>query len=180
MLLNQLIKQKTYEKIEYFLRRDPITFIPTVILFLILMAVPVTIYFLINSLYPQLFIGEVFFPISVLLASIYYLSVYLFCYAQFVDFYLDVWIITNDRVVDIQQNGLFARTISEIDLYRIQDVTVSVKGFFPTIFKYGDLSVKTAADNAVMTFWNIPNPNEVRSALIELAESDRKYHHEQV
>ena len=141
------------------------------------MLVPVGVYFLINNIYPDIMSGQIFYPLAVLLGSIYYLSVYLFFYAQFIDFYLDLWIVTNDRIVDIEQHGLFSRTTSEVDLYRIQDVTADVHGFLPTILNYGNLTVKTASDNIHIIFYDIPNPGEVRSALVELSEEDRKHHH---
>src|SRR3990167_2641103 len=169
MQIAHLIKQKSYEKIEYFLRRHPLTFVPIFAVFVILMLVPVALYFLLNNLFPQLLTGELSYPVLVLFASVFYLSVYLFFYGQFIDFYLDLWIVTNDRIVDIEQHGLFSRSISELDLYNIQDVTVEISGFFHTMFKYGDLHVKTASDNSQVIFRDIPNPNEVRQALIELS-----------
>jgi len=177
MLISHLIKQKSYEKIEYLLRRHPITFIPILFLFIILSLVPVALYFMTSSLYPQFLTGPASYPILVLFASLYYLSIYLFFYSQFIDFYLDLWIVTNDRIVDIEQHGLFSRTTSELDLYRIQDVTVNVSGFFPTIFKYGNLTIKTASSNSDIVFRNIPNPNQVRQGLIQLSEEDLKFHH---
>lgn len=177
MQVSFLIKQKPYEKIEYYLRRHSITFIPILATFIILMLVPVAMYFLINNLFPQLLTGQFSYPVLVLFASIFYLSIYLFFYGQFIDFYLDVWIVTNDRIVDIEQHGLFSRSISELDLYNIQDVTVEVTGFFATMFKYGNLNVKTASSNSQIIFRNIPNPNEVRQELVQLAENDRKFHH---
>lgn len=176
MIISNLIKQKTYEKVEYLLRRHPITFVPTLFLFTALAAVPPGLYLLINSMFPNIMAGQVFYPLAVLIASVYYLSIYIFFYAQFIDFYLDLWIITNDRVVDIEQMGLFSRTISELDLHRIQDVTVEIHGFFPTMFHYGNITVKTASSGSHFVFHHIHNPNEIRQALIHLAEEDRKHH----
>lgn len=177
MDISHLIRQKGYEKIEFLLRRHPLTFVPIVVLFLVLMAVPAVIYFLIDNLFPNLWQGQLLFPLGTLAASVYYLSVYLFFYAHFIDFYLDIWIVTNDRVVDIEQHGLFARTISEMDLYRIQDVTVEVKGFFPTLLKYGHLKVKAASPNVSIFFQNIPRPNALRQAILHLSDEDRRHHH---
>jgi uncharacterized membrane protein YdbT with pleckstrin-like domain len=131
---------------------------------------------MINNIFPNLFINEEVYTVFILFASLYYLSVYLFFYVQFLDFYLDMWIVTNDRIVDIEQHGLFHREITELDLYRIQDATATVKGFFATIFQYGDVNIKTASSNTNIIFMNIPNPNYVREQLIKMADEDRKYH----
>lgn len=178
MILKRLIRQKPYEKIEYFLHRHGITFIPKIFMFAVLMAMPAGVYFLIDSLYPNIFQGTKILSLSVIGASIYYLGLYLFFYSQFVEFYLDSWIVTNDRIVDIDQIGLFTKSVSELDLYRIQDVTVDVKGFFHTMFNFGNIIIKTASGNSHIIFWNVPNPNEIGRSLIELAEHDRKYHHQ--
>lgn len=177
MLVSHLIKRKNYETIKYFLRQHPIVFIPTLFLFIILIGVPFVIYFLINTLFPELLSNVSVYTFGVLGASIFYLSIFLFFYSQFLEFYLDIWIVTNDRIIDIEQAGLFARTISELDLYRIQDVTTEVNGFFPTMFHYGNVTVKTASSNSHIMFRNVQHPNEIRQALIQLAEEDRKHHH---
>lgn len=177
MLLGHIIRQKSYEKIEYYLHRSGVTFLPTFVLFLILMALPVGLYFLLQNLFPAWFIDPKILPLLILGGSTYYLGIYLFGYAQFIDFYLDSWVVTNDRIVDIDQLGLFAKTVSEMDLYRIQDVTVDIKGFFHTVFNFGNVLIKTASGNAHIIFYNVPNPQEVGRTLIELAEHDRKYHH---
>lgn len=176
MSVSDIIKKKDYEKVIFVLHRHPITFIPILFLFIVLLLVPVAVYFLINSLYPVLLLKAPIFQIGVLLGSIYYLSIYLFFYAQFIDFYLDIWIVTNDRIVDIEQHNLFSRVITEVDLFRIQDVTTNVRGMFPTIFKYGVVDIKTASINTNIQFKNVPNPNFIREQLIKLADEDRKYH----
>lgn len=179
MIISNLIRQKNYEKIEYLLRRHPITFLPYFLIFLLIMVVPIVVYLLINNIYPEILdpmTSRILFPIATLSASIYYLGACLFFYFQFIEFYLDIWIVTNDRIVDINQKGLFSRTISEMDLYRIQDVTVIVHGFFPSLFKYGNVQVKTASQNVGIIFKNVPRPNEIREALIQLSDEDRKHH----
>lgn len=177
MLASHLIKQKIYETIKYFLRQHPLLFVPTIALFVVLFFVPIIIYFLISALFPDLLANSVIFATAVLAASIYYLSIYLFFFSQFIEFYLDIWVVTNDRIIDIEQQGLFARTISELDLYRIQDVTTEVHGLFATLFHYGNVIVKTASSNSHIVFRNVAHPNEIRQALIQLAEDDRKHHH---
>lgn len=179
MQIAKLINQKSYEEILFVLRRHPVTFIPYLLLFAVLLAVPAGGYILISELFPALLVHPVILPILVLSASAYLLSIYLFIFAQFIDFYLDVWIITNDRIVDIEQFNLFARTISELDLFRIQDVTTDVHGFFPTLFDYGNVTIKTASQNINIIFRNVHNPNFMRQRLIQLADRDREYHMEE-
>src|SRR4051812_42245954 len=123
MQLTAFIHQKPYEHIEYKVRRHLATLFPAAIGFVVLLILPLGVYWLIATLLPALLTGAVWFPLLALLGSPYYLSIGLFFYTYFVSFYLDLLIITNDRLLHIEQLGLFARTISELDLYKVQDVT---------------------------------------------------------
>lgn len=176
MHLSEFINQKSYEQVVYRIRRHPVTFLPILFLFLVLLMVPVILYMIISTIFPALLDGVRSYTLLILLGSAYMLTMFLLFYVRFIDFYLDVWIVTNDRIIDIEQNNLFSRSITELELFRIQDVTVDMHGVFATIFNYGNLSVKTASSNAHIIFYNIPRPNTIRERLIELAEEDRKYH----
>ncbi|OGH69630.1 MAG: hypothetical protein A2754_04205 [Candidatus Magasanikbacteria bacterium RIFCSPHIGHO2_01_FULL_47_8] len=176
MHLTQFIHQKSYEHIVYQMRRHPVTFIPTLIGFLLLLAVPVVVYWLIGRVFPTLLEGSVSYPLVILAGSLFYLSVILFFYTYFITFYLDLLIVTNDRLLHIEQEGLFARTISELDLYQVQDVTSEVKGVFPSLFGYGNLLVQTAGAKEVFRMVDIPHPENLRQAILDLAEEDRKFH----
>ncbi len=176
MPISALIKQKPYEEIIYILRRHPITFVPYVLFFILLLIVPIVFYFILHDIFPALLIEPNLFAFAVLGTSIYYLSTYLFFYVYFIDYYLDVWIVTNDRIIDIEQHGLFSREITELDLFRIQDITTNVSGLIPTLFSYGNVIIKTASNNSHIIFYQVKHPDKVRTKLIELADIDRKFH----
>lgn len=167
----KFIDKKPEEEIKYTLRRHPFTFFSIVFLFSILFLIPVGLYFLISNIFPELLANqELVYVFLVLLCSIYYLSLSIFFFAQYIDFYLDLWVITSERIIDIEQFGLFSRSVSELDLYRIQDVTTDIHGVFPTILNYGNVKVKTASENVEIVFKNVPHPPEVRSHIIHLAD----------
>ncbi len=173
--VKKFIAQKSYEKIVYFLRRDTIVYLKQLILFIFLLAIPVGLYFFFQNTFPSLFQNTVIFPLLMLLASVYYLTVWLVAFTAFIDYYLDFWIVTNDRIINVEQR-LFSRTISELDLFKIQDVTGQSKGFLETMFDYGNVYVQTAGATGRFNFEEVPGPREVASKIIALAEEDRKYH----
>ncbi len=177
MHISYLIKQKSYERIVHVLRRHPLTFLPKVLFFILLALVPVGIFFLFKNLFPSFIEKDAVRILGILLGSLYSFGILLFFYTEFVIFYLDMWVATNDRIIDIEQFGLFSRTISELDLFRIQDVTTDVHGVLPTLFHYGTVTVKTASDNISIVFHDVPQPNKIREELIQLSHEDRKYHY---
>ncbi|PIT88613.1 MAG: hypothetical protein COU29_02460 [Candidatus Magasanikbacteria bacterium CG10_big_fil_rev_8_21_14_0_10_36_32] len=172
----KLIRQKIYERVVYKLRQHPFTFVPALILMFFVMTLPLGLYWIINRNFTPWLESPVGLPLLILFASIYYLFVVLYFYTYFVTFYLNLTIITNDRLVDINQNGLFSRTIAEVDLYLIQDATSEIKGFFPSIFDYGNVMVQTAGSMPRCTLHNVAHPHELRKKLLDLALEDRKYH----
>jgi hypothetical protein len=58
--------------------------------------------------------------------------------------FLDVWILTNQRIVMIEQHKFFKREVLNIILEHVQDVRSEVHGFFPTIFGFGTIDVDSA------------------------------------
>jgi hypothetical protein len=90
------------------------------------------------------------------------------------DFYLDAWIVTNERIINIDQKGFFNREISELKLTKIQDVTSEIIGVIPTLLDYGDIYVQTAGEVEHFKFLQIPHPNEVKNLIVQLQEKERK------
>lgn len=97
----------------------------------------------------------------IMLASLYYLSAWLMYFHQFVDYRLDVWILTDQRIVNIEQRGLFDRVIAELNIHKVQDVTSEVHGHAQTFLDYGNVYIQTAGEKQRFIFQNIPHPEEV-------------------
>ena len=85
-------------------------------------------------------------------------------------YYLNVHIITNERVVDITQPGILHHTISELHLSRVQDATAEIKGFLHTFLDYGNVYLQTAGETERFVFSEIPNPTKVEKLILDLYE----------
>ena len=166
----RLPNQLPEEKIIKIVRRDAFILLKRILLFLFLIIMPLIVfYFLIMVQTSELF-GPAGFPLLVLAASAYYLFTWLFFFFTFIDYYLDVWIVTNERIIDIEQQGFFSRVIAEQKLFRIQDVTSEVRGIFQTMVRFGDVYVQTAGSKERFHFDDVSNPDEVRDLIIKLVE----------
>lgn len=179
MHISHIIKKKDHEKILHVLRRHWFTFLPTLLLFSFLAILPPIVYGVASNMIPSVLEQDTTQGIGTLVISLYYLAILLFLYTEFVVFYLDVWVITDERIVDIEQITLFSRTISEADLFHIQDVTSDVHGIFPSLLHYGILRVKTASETQDIIFHDIPYPDKIREQMIDLSQADRKRHFQQ-
>lgn len=171
--LQSIPNQLPGEQIIKILRRDVFNIFKKFIIFLFFIVLLSFFVFFINSLMPNI-TSQIYFPVLLLAGSAYILFVWLFAFFSFIDYYLDVWIITNERIINIEQEGFFSRTISEERLFRIQDVTSEVKGVFPTIFRFGNIYIQTAGEKERFVFEQVPEADAVRELIIKLAESDRE------
>ncbi len=174
MELELLINKKKDEKVIFYLRRHWLVFFGDILMVGVLAVVPYGAYFLIDKMWNTLLIGALSRPTLILLTSAYYLVIWLFFITTFVDYYLDAWIITDDRILNVEQHGLFSRTISELDLAKIQDVTSEVKGVIPSIFNYGQVFIQTAGETERFIFEQIPKPHDVRKTILQIVEDDRR------
>ena len=174
MNLDHLINRKPDEKVIFYTRRHVVVFVGELLLISVLALIPLLGYYLIGAAWPALLTSSVSRPILVLMLSAYYLNLWLFFLSNFVDYYLDAWIVTDDRILNVEQHGLFSRTISELDLVKIQDVTSEVKGFFPYLFNFGDVFIQTAGETRRFQFEQVPRPHEIRKHILGLVEEDRK------
>jgi hypothetical protein len=157
------------EKILLILRRHWFTY--AIFWFItILLLVPLIVFFA-YTINNHNAITESIQSISILACSIYILFIFALLVNGFVDYYLDVYIITDRRIVDIAQDGLFKREISELNLRQIQDVSAHVDGVFPTLFHYGNINVQTAAERPNFSFVKIPHPYEVSKKILDLHEA---------
>lgn len=109
-----------------------------------------------------------------LVMAVFSLFLWSFIFVVFIDYYLDIWIVTNQRIVNIEQKGLFHREISELRLENVQDLTTEVSGFVATFFDYGDLYVQTAGKRERFIFKSIPHPERVRDIVLVLSEEEDK------
>ncbi len=176
MHLDELIHIRAGETIQMSLRRHWMTYVSTVLLYAFLAVLPIIMYFVLQSTVDAALAEPYFKALLTLLMSLYELSVALFFYSSFLIYYLDMLIITNDRLVEVKQLNLFSRSVSELDLSKIEDATSDVHGVIPTIFNYGQLLVQTAGEKEQFTFNGLPAPHEVRRKLMLLTEEDQTKH----
>lgn len=106
--------------------------------------------------------------------NLFLLITWMLFFVIWIDYYFDVWIITNERIVDIEQKGLFSREVSELELENIQDITVEVLGVIPTFLNYGNLYVQTAAEVERFEFRHVPNPYAIKDLVMNLQKNYEK------
>lgn len=174
MRLDHLPNQRPDEHVILFLRRQWFALLAIVAAFVLLVGVPLSAGWYFLDVVEGWLAHPVIGPLLVILGSIYFLSIWLFAFLEFTDYYLDTWIITNERIINIEQEGLFNRTASELDLAAVQDTTAEIRGILQTLFTYGQVYVQTAGEKGRFHFKNIDNPEHVKELVTRLVEEDKR------
>lgn len=99
--------------------------------------------------------------------SLFMLFLWLYAFLVWIDYYFDIWIITDRRIINVEQKGLFIRRVSELYYEKVQDVTTDVKGFLPTIINYGDVIVQTAGEEDNFLLRTVSDPYQIKSLIAE-------------
>src|SRR3989339_359212 len=154
-ILNPDIKfdtQEDGEKIYLLLRSHPFTQLRWVlasILFFIL--------FFVFNFFPQSF-----FNLGQILIINLFFIVFILSYIWFniLNWYFNVGIITNKRVIDIDFYAVLYKEITNAQLGRIEDTTVKSGGYIEAFFDYGSIFVQTAGTEANVEFINVPHPSD--------------------
>jgi len=77
-----------------------------------------------------------------------------------------VYVLTNDRLLAVQQQGWFSRNVKEVALEMIMTVSHDVRGPVATVFNFGEIIIQASgASEKDMTLEYIYDPYEVQQRI---------------
>jgi hypothetical protein len=86
----------------------------------------------------------------------------------FLIWFFNVYIITDERVIDVDFTSMISHDVSSAKIENIEDVTASTAGPLAAVFDYGTILIQTAGEKTVFEFGNVPQPSKVTKLLNEL------------
>lgn len=100
----------------------------------------------------------------------------------FHNYYLSIQIVTSERIIDVDQRGLFNREVNTMSISNIEDVNYKKNGFWGTLLNFGNVVVQTAgssgesADGKVsgFVFENVPNPAYISTQIMALFQKEQE------
>lgn len=143
--------------------------------FLVLLAAGA--FFLGISVYPSIFPqfeGTEYNILFLFIQNTFLLAIWIYCFLIWVDYYLDIWVITDEKIINIEQKGLFLRRVSTVKYEKIQDMTVEVKGFIETVVNFGDLRVQTAGEAENIIFRRVSDPYGIKNLISKIQKEKEK------
>ncbi len=159
-----MIKLEDNEKIIKVFRKHwlPIS-LELMSLFLVAIIPIILFSFLRNTLFFDLSLRNAYFLF--LLYTLFLIFIWILSAIIWLDFYLDMWVLTDKRLIDVEQKGLFSRDISSLRLDRIQDIKIETHGLVNTLLKIGDVHVQTASAQKEFLIRQINKPDLVKSSI---------------
>lgn len=106
----------------------------------------------------------------------WYLFTFGYAFQCFLNWFFNLYIITNKRIIDVDFVGFLYKNISETALDSIEDVTSTVGGAIKVIFNYGDVIIQTAGQKREFEFNDVANPSKVRDIIADIIV-ERKARH---
>ncbi len=152
-------------------RQNFVPYIPWMVILVVWFVLPFFFMF------PLFTLGEwgVLIFVVVLLACLF------FVYRTWFSWQRTMFVVTDRRLIDIDQHGFFDRTISELFYSGIDDVSYRKKGLLATIFGYGFVLIRTTGSAADIEVRRVKQPaklhdliNDLREAVLEGEPADPK------
>ncbi len=168
---NELPGRRLGERTAMVVHHHWYTFLRALLGFSVLFLLPFAFAWVLLQTFPWLADHPVATPLILIALNIYCIAVWMFFSNYFIEWYLDTWIVTSERILDIRQQGLFNRTVSELHLDRIQDITITAKGIAATTAGFGSMTVTTAEAKERFEFSDMPHPEAVRDRIYSLMKA---------
>lgn len=149
------------EEVVLEVRRHWIVLVPQFILVLALALAPVGLYALLSALPIAWEVPGSKGSLLVYLGAAWALLVWVVGFTLWIDYYLDIWILTDRRLLDVDQKGLFRREVSSLRFEKIQDITAEVDGLLATYLGFGDIRVQTAGETREFVITNVHAPQKM-------------------
>jgi hypothetical protein len=153
------------EEVVLEVRRHWIVLAPFLLATALAVVLPLVLYGIVDAL-PVTFQAAGWGPALPLFAyCAWLLALWVGGYFVWLDHHLDIWILTTERLIDVEQKGLFRREVSSLRLDRVQDITAEVNGLVATYLNFGDVTVQNAGDTPEFTMTRIDKPQRLVDAM---------------
>lgn len=86
----------------------------------------------------------------------------------------DIWVVTNQRVVDSNKPNWFSSRIASADLTDVQDMSVTKNGLWQTMFNFGHVRCQTAGTMENFVITGVPNPQRVLQVVDTARDAARR------
>lgn len=158
--------QEPNEQVLLFIRRHFVTNVPWIVFTIALASIPLIFLFgMPQSASPLSFLPQEFSLVGIVF---FYAALFGYAFVNFMTWYYNIGIVTNQRVVDIDFSDIVYHDVAQTKLNLIDDVNYTQSGFIRTFFNYGDVFIQTAGGKENLEFLAVPTPARATHILANL------------
>jgi hypothetical protein len=95
---------------------------------------------------------------SILVITAFWMYYSLFLYVSWLNYELDVFILTNNRIVCVEQKTFLNRAVGETTLDKVQEVSIETKWLLANLFDFGTLKILTSGSSPSFDMTYSPHP----------------------
>jgi hypothetical protein len=95
---------------------------------------------------------------TILMGAAFWMYYLLFLYVSWLNYELDVFILTNNRIVCVEQKTFLNRAVWETTLDKVQEVSIETKWLLANLFDFGTLRIMTSGSSPSFDMTYSPHP----------------------
>ncbi len=84
-----------------------------------------------------------------------------------VGWHYSIYVLTNDRLMVVKQNGLFTREVADLALHNIQNVNYKIKGLQGAMFGFGTVNIDTLSGSGGFKLTYVHKPAKLQKMIME-------------
>lgn len=107
---------------------------------------------------------------------VFWLFFSIFLYIEWLNHELDMYVISNNRVIWVDQVSFLNREVSECNLWQVQEVNSKTSGFFANMFNYWTLSIQTAWNKTTLQMDFAPDSMQEARKILNIVDNYRDTH----
>lgn len=170
MTIEKFPGQKENEVIELVIRKHWFADFKKIMEVIILWLIPVIGYIIIVVLRSPGFYSVLENKIVTWAFLLYLLYINLWILIRWLNEVLDIAIITNHRVLCLEQISFMEMTMSETTFDKIEDAKSRIKGFLSNVLEFGSIEVQTASNKVLFQLTDVPSPMQLCQKIIEIMQ----------
>ena len=165
--------QNSDEQVVLFIRQHKVILFGYFFRFLINLIIPIGVFFL----FQWLGSFDVFKNSRIDIKGVYIFAAFLVWYlwsftsffSDFLFWFYNAYIITSQRLIDLDFIGVTKNSVKELALSNIEDVVDTRNGVLQTIFDMGRVDISTASESTKFFLNNVPKASKVRDFIMDMA-----------
>lgn len=75
---------------------------------------------------------------------------FVYLFYTWIGWYFTCYIVTNERIRELRQKGLFNKTVIDLNLDKVQNVSYNISGFAGSMFGFGTIILQTMVGNMII------------------------------